>query len=90
MEGCCREVQMLKESYMQEVKTTVSIDAITEAYCLLTSYLREEGKVRSSYDSDKLQKAVLFLAEIIKEGEIGPNKINVDYNTPEHDGTGLA
>jgi hypothetical protein len=75
---------------MLEVKTTVSIGAITEAYCLLTSYLREEGKVRSSYDSDKLQKAVLFLAEIIKEGEFGINKINIDDNIPDHDGTGLA
>jgi hypothetical protein len=75
---------------MLEVNTTVSIGAITEAYCLLTSYLREEGKVRSSYDSDKLQKAVLFLAEIIKEGEIGINKINIDDNIPDHDGTGLA
>ncbi len=75
---------------MLEVKTTVSIGAITEAYCLLTSYLREEGKVRSSYDSDKLQKAVLFLAEIIKEGELGLNKINIDDSVPEHDGRGLA
>ena len=75
---------------MHEVKTTVSIGAITEAYCLLTSYLREEGKVRSSYDSDKLQKAVLFLAEIIKEGELGINKINIDDSIPDHDGTGLA
>jgi hypothetical protein len=75
---------------MLEVKTTVSISAITEAYCLLTSYLREEGKVRSSYDSDKLQKAALFLAEIIKEGELGINTINIDDNIPEHDGSGLA
>ena len=75
---------------MLEVKTTVSIGAITEAYCLLTSYLREEGKVRSSYDSDKLQKAVLFLAEIIKEGELGINKINIEDSIPDHDGTGLA
>ena len=75
---------------MLEVNTTVSIGAIKEAYCLLTSYLREEGKVRSSYDSDKLQKAVLFLAEIIKEGELGLNKINIDDSVPEHDGRGLA
>ncbi len=75
---------------MLELKTTVSIGAITEAYCLLTSYLREEGKVRSSYDSDKLQKVVLFLAEIIKEGEFGINKINIDDSIPDHDGTGLA
>ena len=75
---------------MLEINTTVSIGAITEAYCLLTSYIREEGKVRSSYDTDKLQKAVLFLAEIIKEGEFGLNKIYINEDTPEHDGTGLA
>jgi hypothetical protein len=75
---------------MLEVKTTVSIGAITEAYCLLTSYLREEGKVRSSYDSDKLQKAVLFLAEIIKEGEFGINKISINEDIPDHDGRGHA
>ncbi len=44
----------------------VSYDAVSEAYCLLTSYIREEGKVHAEYDKDKLQNIVVFLADILK------------------------
>lgn len=44
----------------------VSYDAVSEAYCLLTSYIREEGKIAAEYDKDKLQELTVFLADIMK------------------------
>jgi hypothetical protein len=52
----------------------VSYDAVSEAYCLLTSYIREEGKIAASYDKDKLQELVVFLADIMKH----PDNFNKD------------
>lgn len=47
----------------------VTHNAISEAYCLLTSYIREEGKVASTYNKEHLQNCALFLAEILKHPE---------------------
>ena len=52
----------------------ISYDAVSEAYCLLTSYIREEGKIAASYDKDKLQDLVVFLADIMKH----PDNFNKD------------
>lgn len=72
-----------------------------EAYCLLTAYLREEGKLGTKYDKDELKKFVLFLAEILKHPEnfVGVDRKPKDRHPdgslklppdPEHDGLGLA
>lgn len=44
----------------------VSYDSVNEAYCLLTSYIREEGKIGTKYNQEHLQNFVVFLAEILK------------------------
>lgn len=51
----------------------VSYDAVSEAYCLLTSYIREEGKIAAEYDKDKLQELTVFLADIMKH----PDNFNI-------------
>lgn len=43
----------------------VSYDAISEAYCLLSAFAREE-KIAADYDFEKIKDAVVFLAEILK------------------------
>ena len=47
----------------------VSHAVVSEAYCLLTSYIREEGKVGAKYNPEHLQTFVTFLAEILKHPE---------------------
>jgi hypothetical protein len=47
----------------------VSYDAVNEAYCLLTSYIREEGKIGAKYDPEHLKSFVVFLASILKHPE---------------------
>lgn len=47
----------------------VSHAAVSEAYCLLTSYIREEGKIGAKYDPEHLQTFVAFLSEILKHPE---------------------
>ena len=47
----------------------VSHAAVSEAYCLLTSYIREEGKIGAKYNPEHLQTFVTFLAEILKHPE---------------------
>lgn len=47
----------------------VTHNAVSEAYCLLSSYVREEGKVASTYNKEHLQKCVEFLADILKHPE---------------------
>lgn len=47
----------------------VSHAAVSEAYCLLSSYIREEGKIGATYNAEHLQKFVVFLAEILKHPE---------------------
>lgn len=49
-----------------QVGNKVSYDAVNEAYCLLTSYIREEGKIGAKYNQEQLEKFVVFLAEILK------------------------
>ena len=75
--------------------------AANEAYCLLTAYLREEGKLGAKYNKEDLAEFVKFLAEILKHPE---NFYGVDRKKKErhadgslkladdieHDGTGLA
>ena len=71
-------------------KAKVNFDAVSEAYCLLTSYLREDGKVKGRYNEERLQKFVIFLAELMKYEEVDFSKVEINNETPEHDGTGLA
>jgi hypothetical protein len=47
----------------------VSHAAVSEAYCLLSSYIREEGKVDAKYNPEHLQECVRFLSEILKHPE---------------------
>lgn len=44
----------------------VSHAAVSEAYCLLSSYIREEGKIGANYNIEHLQKFVEFLTDILK------------------------
>ena len=52
----------------------ISYAAATEAYCLLTAYIREE-KVAATYKKEDLQEFASFLSEIIKHPE---NFVNGD------------
>jgi len=47
----------------------VTHNAVSEAYCLLSSYIREEGKVASTYNMEHLQEIAEFLADILKHPE---------------------
>ena len=47
----------------------VSHAAVSEAYCLLTSYIREEGKIGAKYNEEHIQAFVTFLTEILKHPE---------------------
>jgi hypothetical protein len=55
----------------------VSYDAVNEAYCLIGSYLREDGKIVANYDRDRLTHFVQFLSEILKHPE---NFTNTDQS----------
>lgn len=79
----------------------VSYDSFVEAYCLLSSYIREDGKVGAKYDMDYLKEFVTFLSKVMADPEcfdvpvLVPPRRNEDgslknKNVPEHDGTGLA
>lgn len=79
----------------------LSYPAANEAYCLLTAYIREEGKIGAKYNKEDLLAFCKFLAEILKHPENfngvdrkpkerhhdGSLKLPPD---PEHDGLGLA
>lgn len=72
----------------------LSHDAASEAYILLTAYIREEGKVADTYDTKRLTEFVRFLAEILKNPEnFGPYE-NKETQTvkelPDQDIVGLA
>ena len=79
----------------------VTYDAVNEAYCLLTAYIREEGTLGAKYDKEYLNQFVMFLANVLKHPEnfVEDDKtekerntdgsIVTNYNT-DHDGTGLA
>lgn len=83
------------------VGNKVSHSAVTEAYCLISSYIREEGKLGTNYDKEHLLEFVKFVAEILKHPEnfVGVDKAPVERlpdgslkfkDIPEHDGSGLA
>ena len=61
----------------------VSYDAVNEAYCFLSSYIREEGKIGAKYNTDHIQELVLFLAEIMKHPENFVNDRNTQANNSE-------
>ena len=44
----------------------VSHSAVSEAYCLLSAYLREEGTISAEYDKEKILEFCKFVAEILK------------------------
>ena len=59
----------------------VSHAAVSEAYCLLSSYIREEGKIGASYNNEHIQECVSFLSEILKHPENFVNKVDNDDTT---------
>jgi hypothetical protein len=59
----------------------VSHAAVSEAYCLLSSYIREEGKVDAKYNPEHLQECVRFLSEILKHPENFANDRDSKENT---------
>jgi hypothetical protein len=72
-----------------------------EAYCLLSAYIREEGKLGTNYNKEELASFVKFLAEILKHPENftgvdrKPKERHADGSlklpeVPDHDGMGLA
>lgn len=74
----------------EDQKSKVTFDAVSEAYCLLSAYIREDGRVAAKYNKDRLQTFVVFLAELMKHGEVDLAKVEFDNQIQEHDGTGLA
>ena len=66
-----------------QVGDKVSYDAVNEAYCLLSSYIREEGKVGAKYNTEYLQELVVFLADILKHPENFVNDRNTQKNNSE-------
>lgn len=69
----------------------LSHGAASEAYILLSSYVREDGKLGTNYDKNLLTEFVRFLAEILQH----PENFNRDVETKEEDlsdqdGLGLA
>ena len=69
----------------------VSHAAVSEAYCLLSSYIREEGKIGAKYNTEDLAVFAKFLSDILKHPE---NFVQKEVEAPkpvtEHDGLGLA
>lgn len=55
----------------------ISYQAVNEAYCLLSAYLREE-KIAANYNRDEIKEAVVFLSEVLKHPE---NFVGVDRKT---------
>ena len=79
----------------------VSHSAVTEAYCMISAYIREEGKLGTNYDKERLLEFVKFVSEILKHPEnfVGADNTLKERNldgslkrpvATEHDGTGLA
>ena len=59
----------------------VSHAAVSEAYCLLSSYIREEGKIGATYNAEHIEECVRFLSEILKHPENFVNKVDNDDTT---------
>jgi len=80
----------------------LNYEALVEAYCLLSSYIREDGKVGAKYDMDYLKQFTVFLSKVMTDPRMFPEnhvailpERNDDGSlkfphTPDHDGTGLA
>lgn len=71
-------------------KAKVTFDAVSEAYCLLSAYVREDGKVGARYNKDRIQTFVVFLAELMKHGDVDLARVEFDNQISEYDGTGLS
>jgi hypothetical protein len=61
----------------------VSHAAVSEAYCLLSSYIREEGKIGATYNTEHIEECVRFLSEILKHPENFVNDRNTQENNSE-------
>jgi hypothetical protein len=51
------------------VGNKVSHSAVSEAYCLLSAYIREEGTISAEYDKERILEFCKFVAEILKHPE---------------------
>lgn len=74
------------------VGNKVTYDAINQAYCLLTAWLREE-KIVADYNTRDIADCVMFLAEILKHPENFVEEETeevVETVSLDHDGRGLA
>ena len=82
-------------------KNQVSYDAVSEAYCLISSYIREEGKVADVYDTEVLEEFVNFLASVMTNSNYFPDDQRIQKERlkdgslvvpidTDHDGSGLA
>lgn len=76
------------------VGNKVSHSAVSEAYCLLSAYLREEGTINADYDKESILEFCKFVAEILKHPENFNDRkeetVKVVTNNLDHDGLGLA
>lgn len=70
----------------------VTYDAVNEAYCLLTAYIREEGKIGAKYNTEDLSVFVKFLSEILKHPEnfVETESKAKTVDSKDVDGLGLA
>lgn len=69
----------------------LSHGAASEAYILLSSYIREEGKLGTTYDKNRLTEFVRFLADILQHPE-NFNRVTEEEtkDLSDQDGLGLA
>jgi hypothetical protein len=76
------------------VGNKVSHSAVSEAYCLLSAYIREEGTISADYNKEYLLEFCKFVAEILKHPEnfsdLKKESFKDKTKSPEHDGLGLA
>ena len=79
----------------------MNYDAFVEAYCLISSYVREDGKVGAKYNMEHLQDFVKFMAKVMSDPDCFDTDmdLNPDRNedgslknpvVQDHDGLGLA
>ena len=79
----------------------MNYDAFVEAYCLISSYVREEGKVGAKYDMDHLKEFVKFMARVMSDPDCFDTDVDMNPDRNEdgslknpdvrdHDGLGLA
>ena len=78
----------------------VTYESLVEAYCILSSYVREDGRVGAKYDMDYLKQFTVFLSKVMVDPRMFPenhvavlparNEDGSLVNPPDHDGTGLA